>query len=311
MNIDRKALWAVRECGLPAVVKPCVDCSGARHYPSGKFRVNANGKLLDVWLLLCCVSCGRTSKVPVHERVNVRSLERARRLAYETNDQAVVRELTMSASLAAKNRYRLDWTGTWELETDTPFYSPDDPAPLTVLISFELPAPVRVERLLMLGLGLSRAEVRRMVADGRIRLPLALDAKAHQDFELAIAGERPPRPPPGARSPHPGSRMPGPLQEPGTVSSPPERIIPQPGTARQVSRCGGRARCTPPRGRRQPLGRSLARTTGAASIGWPAGTTPAHGIGCRLGRRTPGAGSLRSAVPRRGRPRRRVIRGHR
>ncbi len=186
MNTDRKALWAVRESGLPAVVKPCMDCSGTRHRPSGKFRVNANGRLLDVWLLLRCAACSRTSKVPVHERVHVRSLERARRLAYETNDPAVVRELTMSGSLSAKNGYRLDWTGTWELVTDTPCYSPDDPASLTVLISFELPAPVRVERLLMLGLGLSRAAVRRMVADGRIRLPLPLDAKAHQDFELTV-----------------------------------------------------------------------------------------------------------------------------
>jgi len=57
---------------------------------------------------------------------------------------------------------------------------------LKVLISFEVPTPVRVERLLTLGLGRSRAEVRRMVADGRIRLPLALDAKAHQDFELTV-----------------------------------------------------------------------------------------------------------------------------
>jgi hypothetical protein len=45
----------------------------------------------------------------------------------------MVRELTMSASLATRNRYRLDWTGNWELETPAPFYSPDDPAPLTVL----------------------------------------------------------------------------------------------------------------------------------------------------------------------------------
>ena len=188
MNTDRKALWAVRESGLPAIVKPCVDCSGTRHHPSGKFRLNANGKLLDVWLLLCCAACDRTSKVPVHERVHVQSLDRARRLAYEANDPAMVREQTMSASLAAKNGYRLDWTGTWELETDLPFYSPDDPASLKVLISFELPAPVRIERLLMLGLGVSRAEVRRMVATGRIRLPTALAAKAHQDFEFTVDG---------------------------------------------------------------------------------------------------------------------------
>jgi len=202
MNIERKVLWAVRESALPTVVKPCPDCSGRRHHPSGKFRVNANGKLLDVWLLLSCEACGQTSKVPVHERVPVQSLDHARLLAYETNDPTMVRELAMSTSLAAKNGYRLDWTGAWELEAGTlgcspgcspgcppgcpPDCPPDDPAPMTVLISFEAPTPIRVERLLTLGLGRSRGEVRRMVADGRIRLPLALDAKAHQDFELTV-----------------------------------------------------------------------------------------------------------------------------
>ncbi|MGW2547521.1 DUF1062 domain-containing protein [Kitasatospora sp. NPDC001574] len=188
MNTDRKALWAVRQSAMPAVVRSCPDCSGTRHRPSGRIRVNANGKLLDVWLLLSCAGCDRTSKVPVHERVHVSSLEPARRVAYETNDPAVVRELTMSASLAAKNGYRLDWAGTWELETRTPLYALDGPTPLTVLVGFELPVPVRVERLLGLGLGLSRTQVRRMVGDGRIRLPLAPDAKAHEDFELTVHG---------------------------------------------------------------------------------------------------------------------------
>jgi hypothetical protein len=64
-------------------------------------------------------------------------------------------------------------------------------------------APIRVERLLTLGLGVSSGEVRRMIADGRIRLPLALDAKAYQDFELTVDGGWYPRPPPGARNPHP------------------------------------------------------------------------------------------------------------
>jgi hypothetical protein len=188
MNTDRKALWAVRQSALPTVVRVCPDCPGMRHRPSGKIRVNANGKLLDVWLLLSCATCDRTSKVPVHERVHVSSLDPGRRLAYETNDASVVRELTMSASLATKNRYRLDWAGTWELETRMPLYALDDPTPLTVEVGFELPAPIRVERLLMLGLGLSRTEIRRMVGEGRIHLPHALDSKAHQQFGFTIDG---------------------------------------------------------------------------------------------------------------------------
>ncbi|MEK2491947.1 DUF1062 domain-containing protein [Kitasatospora purpeofusca] len=188
MNTDRKALWAVRQSALPTVVRSCPDCPGTRHRASGKIRANASGKLLDVWLLLSCATCDRTSKVPVHERAHVSTLEPARLVAYETNDPSVVRELVTSASLAAKNRYRLDWTGTWELETRMPLYALDDPNPLPVRVRFELPAPVRAERLLQLGLGLSRAEVRRLVADGRIHLPFAPDTKAHQDFELTLHG---------------------------------------------------------------------------------------------------------------------------
>jgi hypothetical protein len=188
MNSDRKALWAVRQCSLPAILRPCPDCPSLRHRPSGRIRLNANGKLLDVWMLLLCEGCDRTSKVTVHERVHVRSLPAARLLAYEDNSAAVVRELAVSASLATKNGYRLDWTGTWEFHTDEPFYALDDPSALRVLVGFELPAPVRVERLLMLGLGLSRAEVRRLVAQGRIRLPLAPDARAHRDFEFLVEG---------------------------------------------------------------------------------------------------------------------------
>ncbi|MBY8341026.1 DUF1062 domain-containing protein [Streptomyces spinosirectus] len=191
MNIDRKAQWAVRQSALPMIVRPCPDCPGTRHRPSGRFRVNANGKLLDVWLLLHCAGCGRTSKVPVHERAHVSSLEPARLVAYEANDPATVRELAMSASLAAKRVYRLDWTGAWELRRDTPRPALDDPRPLTVRVRFELPAPVRVERLLMAGFGLSRNGIRRLVADARIQLPLPPRARTHRDFELTLTGAVP------------------------------------------------------------------------------------------------------------------------
>jgi hypothetical protein len=183
-DIDRKALWVVRELGLPAIVKACVSCRSRRHRPTGTFRVNANGKLLDVWMLVCCELCGRTSKIPVHERIHVRALDHERLLKFERNDPATVRHLTQAA-------HRLDWTGTWELETDMPFYDLDDPASFEVVVRFELPVPVRVEKLLTTGFGLSRSVVRGMVGSGRIRLPMAVDAKVRDDFNLyVISGTR-------------------------------------------------------------------------------------------------------------------------
>lgn len=187
-EVDRKALWVVRELGLPALVKACVTCASTRHRPTGKFRVNASGKLLDVWLLIGCERCGRTSKVPVHERVHVRALAHDRLLGFEENDPALVRRLVVDTAFAARSGHRLDWHGTWELDTDLPFYEleREDAAPLEVVVRFELPVPVRVEKLLTSGFGLSRAVVRSMVDAGRLRLPVPVDARVREDFTLFV-----------------------------------------------------------------------------------------------------------------------------
>jgi hypothetical protein len=148
-DIGRKALWVIRELGLPAIVKARVSCRSTRHHLTGKFRVNANGKLPDVWVLICCELCDRTSKIPIHERIYVQALESERLLMFENNNPAMMRDLAMDGALARKAAYQLDWSGTWELETDMPFYEleREDPAPLKVIIRFELPVPIRVEKL--------------------------------------------------------------------------------------------------------------------------------------------------------------------
>jgi hypothetical protein len=70
--------WVVRRTRLPLLSLRCVGCrSESATTGEGRFRVNANGKLLDVWLLVRCVSCDRTSKLTVYERAPVRSFDPA------------------------------------------------------------------------------------------------------------------------------------------------------------------------------------------------------------------------------------------
>ncbi len=53
--------------------------------------------------------------------------------------------------------------------------------------------PIRVDKLLAAGLGLSRSAVRGMAGSGRIRLPMAINAKAREDFTLFVICRRPTR----------------------------------------------------------------------------------------------------------------------
>ena len=206
-DTGRQALWVIRELGLPAIVKACVSCRSTCHHPTWEFRVNANGKLLDVWMLICCELCGRTSKIPIHKRIHVQALGSERLQVFENNDPAMVRDLAMDGALAGKAAYQLDWSGTWELETGmlSGGLEREHPAPLKVIIRFELPVPIRVEKLLATGFGLSRSAVTGMADSGRIRLPMAINAKTHEDFTLFVIApphRRPAMPQAIRRRPH-------------------------------------------------------------------------------------------------------------
>ncbi|GAB2945013.1 DUF1062 domain-containing protein [Micromonospora polyrhachis] len=148
-----------------------MDCrSDSATTGEGRFRVNANGKLLEVWLLVRCVSCDRTSKLAVHERAPVRSFDPAELHGYHVNDPDLVASRLLDRLLARRNHFSLDWTGAWRL--DTPSACPDGAWPVQVKVTFEDPIPVRPEQLIAHGLGLSRNEVlRRIKCDISLRRP--------------------------------------------------------------------------------------------------------------------------------------------
>jgi len=169
--------WVVRRTGLPLLSLRCADCwSESATTGAGRFRVNANGKLLSVWLLVRCTACGRTVKLTVHERVPVRSFDPTLLDAYRGNDPELVASTLLDPLFARRNRFTLDWTGAWRLHT--PPARPDQtqpgqaPWPVRVEVVFADPVPVRPDRLIAHALRLSRNEVhRRTKCDAPLRRP--------------------------------------------------------------------------------------------------------------------------------------------
>jgi hypothetical protein len=169
-----------------------VDCrSGSATTGEGRFRINANGNLLDVWLLVSCVSCDRTSKLTVHERAPVRSFDPAELDRYHANDPKLVASRLLDPLLARRNHFTLDWAGAWRL--DTPSARPDESWPVQVEVGFEDPVPVRPERLIAQGLGLSRNEVAR-----RVKCAIPLHRPTSTGFTFTVLAR--------CLSPEPGGR---------------------------------------------------------------------------------------------------------
>lgn len=64
-----------------------------RFVSAGKFRVNANGRRLDIWLIYRCEKCGRTLNVPIYERVLPEKLDPELYQRFLDNDQQVAEDI--------------------------------------------------------------------------------------------------------------------------------------------------------------------------------------------------------------------------
>jgi len=68
--------WRIAPAGVPRVLLHCPRCERDRWFvSSGRFRVNAQKKRLDAWLIYGCGHCGRTWNFPLFERLHVRAVD--------------------------------------------------------------------------------------------------------------------------------------------------------------------------------------------------------------------------------------------
>ncbi|MEK8106918.1 DUF1062 domain-containing protein [Micromonospora sp. M12] len=124
--------------------------------PSGErqFRVNANHKLLDVWLR-ALRRLRATAKFTVLERMTVRSIPSGLLDRLHANDPGLIAELLQDPVVQRRNRFVLDWTDAWRLDTDGSEHLDCDM--VDVAVRFAARIPVRPVRLIADGFGLSRA----------------------------------------------------------------------------------------------------------------------------------------------------------
>ncbi|WP_033287886.1 DUF1062 domain-containing protein [Amycolatopsis jejuensis] len=172
--------WAVVPTCLPLVRRRCPACGTERYRASGKFRVNAHHKLLDAWLLVLCTGCGDTAKLTILERVNVRSVRPDLLDRLQDNDLGLFSELLQDPVVQRRNHVALDWTGAWRLDVDRTARREGDA--IDVAVHFKARIPIRPVRLIAEGCGLSRAEVGRLLAAGKVVSATRLTSRLSGDF---------------------------------------------------------------------------------------------------------------------------------
>ncbi|MGW5670463.1 DUF1062 domain-containing protein [Micromonospora sp. NPDC003776] len=169
---------------LPLVRRRCHACASERFRATGKFRVNANHKLIDAWLLARCTGCGDTVKLTLLERMTVRSVPPELLDRLHDNDAGLTAELLQDPLVQRRNRIALDWDGAWRLDTNGSDHL--DREVIDVRVRFAARIPVRPVRLIAEGSGLSRAEVERLIGEGKVVSAVRLSGKLSGDFTFTL-----------------------------------------------------------------------------------------------------------------------------
>ena len=176
--------WAVVPTCLPLVLRHCHACGCERFRTSGKFRVNANHKLIDAWLLALCTACGDTAKLTVLERTNVRSVRPRLLDRLHDNDPGLAAELLQDPVVRRRNSIALDWDNAWRLDTGGSDHL--DREAIDVAGRFAARILVRPVRLIAEGCGLSRAEVEGLITAGKLVAAVRLSGKLSGDFTFTL-----------------------------------------------------------------------------------------------------------------------------
>ena len=176
--------WRVRPTALPTIRRRCRTCPSTEYRTQGRFRVNANHKLLDVWLLALCAQCGETIKLSVMERAHVRSIDPEMLSGFHENDASLAARLLTDPQLPHRNDVALDWTGAWRLDMD-PVDLPKADI-LDVSVDFTHRIPLRVSTVIATGLELSGSEVSRLIASGAISSDDKLSGRRAGGFSFVV-----------------------------------------------------------------------------------------------------------------------------
>ncbi|WP_327709591.1 DUF1062 domain-containing protein [Streptomyces sp. NBC_00464] len=176
--------WFVMPTCLPLVVRRCHTCASESFRANGKFRVNANHKLLDAWLLALCTSCGETTKLTILERTHVRSVRPELLDRMHDNDPGLAAELLQDPVVRRRNHIALDWDDAWRLDTGGTDHL--DREAIDVEVRFAARIPVRPARLIAEGCGLSRSEVERLITEGKLVSAVRLSGKLSGDFTFTL-----------------------------------------------------------------------------------------------------------------------------
>ncbi|WP_053957483.1 DUF1062 domain-containing protein [Inediibacterium massiliense] len=169
----QKVTWDIQYLSPPPAIKYCKKCSKkAEHLCSGLFRINAQRKHLDIWLIYKCSDCDSTWNMTIYSRINPKSIDPKILDGFHSNNEELAKRYAMDIELIRRNgaevgppKYKI-LGGNVNLNT-----------PIELHIKSSYPSRLKISSLLREKMNLSQNAFEQMITHGFIRSTSGLDLK--------------------------------------------------------------------------------------------------------------------------------------
>lgn len=179
--------WQVDYSDLPKAMHYCKKCKMKTHFVSSNlFRVNAQKRNLDIWLIYKCETCQNTWNVTVHSRVKPQDLPPDALEAFTGNDLAYARMCAMDTALLKR-------AGAQVAIPDFSVSGDDlcETEPCIIRITSAYPVEIRLGRIICRKLGISQSELQKRMDEGNLRCLSRHDLKKDKLTEEVLVKFRP------------------------------------------------------------------------------------------------------------------------
>lgn len=111
MSYLRKIEYTIMPEESFKILRNCAGCGcKAVFHNTNRFRVNANGNKIDVWLIYQCIKCKHTNNLTVYERCRPESILQQEYEKYLSNSSKLAFKYGTDSKFFAQNKAEVDWS---------------------------------------------------------------------------------------------------------------------------------------------------------------------------------------------------------
>ena len=182
--METEYIWEIKPKNTPALKRKCNHCNSNRFYCSNKFRMNAQKRNIDVWLIYRCVECDSTYNLTILSRTKPEQIKKELFRKFSENDEELAWEYAFSSETGRKNSVELDYSSVeYEILHDdisiNDILNADDEF-VTFKIQTRFEFGLKLSSVIRICLGLSANQLNRLTEAKAIFSPEGYPLKKHK-----------------------------------------------------------------------------------------------------------------------------------